>query len=249
MKSIPISLQLWSVRDALNENFSETLKRVSDIGYTGVEMAGYAGLTPADAANAVAEAGLLCSGMHVPIQRLRSEPEAVAEEAKLFGTKNVVCPYYPREELTDEQAFIKLAAELDSIGKTLSALGCQLHYHNHDFELLELGEKRGMEILLENASAQNLSSQADLYWIHKGGLDPSAYLESQDNRVSLVHVKDETELGSGPIDYPNVFQTIEKIGAVEWYIVEVERYSMSPIDSVAVSFEQMRKWGKVAAAQ
>ena len=36
-----ISLQLWSVQDACQENFEEVLTKVKEYGYDGVEFAGY----------------------------------------------------------------------------------------------------------------------------------------------------------------------------------------------------------------
>jgi sugar phosphate isomerase/epimerase len=57
-------------------------------------------------------------------------------------------------------------------------------------------------------------------------------------------LKDETELGLGPVDFNAVFSAVESIGAAEWYIVEQEKYNHTPLESVRRCFEQLKKWGK-----
>ena len=58
MARIPVSLQLWSVRDATAADFAGTVAQVARMGYDGVELAGYGNLDAAAAAAAVKAAGL-----------------------------------------------------------------------------------------------------------------------------------------------------------------------------------------------
>ena len=39
----PIALQLYTVRDALAHNFKSVITRIAEIGYVGVETAGFPG--------------------------------------------------------------------------------------------------------------------------------------------------------------------------------------------------------------
>ena len=43
--SFPVALQLYSVRDAMGEDFAGTIKKVKEMGYDYVEFAGYFGKT------------------------------------------------------------------------------------------------------------------------------------------------------------------------------------------------------------
>ena len=43
MKTLQVGIQLYSVRDALSEDFEGTLRRVKELGYDYVEFAGYYG--------------------------------------------------------------------------------------------------------------------------------------------------------------------------------------------------------------
>ena len=41
MTTLPISLQLYTVREDLNKDWEGTLERVAEMGYVGVETAGF----------------------------------------------------------------------------------------------------------------------------------------------------------------------------------------------------------------
>ena len=80
--------------------------------------------------------------------------------------------------------------------------------------------------------------------LHAGGKPPAAFIREQGRRIQLVHLKDEKELGTGPVDFPAVFAALDQVQAVEWLVIEVEKYSHTPIESVARSFNQLRAWGR-----
>ncbi len=78
----------------------------------------------------------------------------------------------------------------------------------------------------------------------KAGYSPARFLREQGTRCPLIHLKDEQELGSGPVNFPEVFAAAEEVGAAEWYIVEQERSTRPPLEAVRVCFEQLQRWGK-----
>lgn len=84
-----------------------------------------------------------------------------------------------------------------------------------------------------------------MFWVHKGGYSPAKFLHEQGRRIPLVHLKDQKELGQGPVDYPAVFSAAEPAGAVEWYVVEQEEYHFPPMECARMNFEQLRRWGLV----
>ena len=70
---IPISVQLYTVRDAASKDFPGTLKKVAAIGYKSVELAGYGNLkTAAEARKALDDAGLTVAGAHATLEQLTS---------------------------------------------------------------------------------------------------------------------------------------------------------------------------------
>src|SRR5438094_266735 len=71
---IPISVQLYTVRDLTAKDFAGTMKQVAQIGYTAVELAGYGNLkTAGEARQALDDAGLIVSGAHAPIEILEKD--------------------------------------------------------------------------------------------------------------------------------------------------------------------------------
>ena len=63
----PIALQLFTLREAAAEDYEGTVRKVADIGYAGVEPAGFPGTTPEAAARLFADLGLEVCSAHLPM--------------------------------------------------------------------------------------------------------------------------------------------------------------------------------------
>lgn len=244
MSHIPVSLQLWSVRDHIKTDFAATVAALARFGYQGVETAGYGNLDAAGAAAAIKSAGLKVSGMHVGIDALRASPNTVIADALLLGSQDVIVPWFPKALLATSAACAALGEELAAHGRRLAAHGIRLHYHNHDFELAKIEGRTVFERILDAAPPAHLLCQADVYWVKIGGDDPASFIRRQGRRIRLVHLKDEKELGTGPVDFPSVFAAIDSIGGVDWQVIEVEKYNHDPLESARLSLEQLKKWGR-----
>ncbi|HUG13195.1 MAG TPA: sugar phosphate isomerase/epimerase [Opitutaceae bacterium] len=238
----PISLQLWSVRTNAAADFSATIAKVAKAGYDGVETAGYGNVDAATAAKAIADNGLKVSGMHVGIARLRTELTQVAVEAHALGSPHIICPFLPAALFNSAPACQALGEELNEIGARLRGLGFSFHYHNHAHEIAVVDGRLALDWLLDAAEPRNLGCQLDVYWSHVGGKPPADYIREQGRRIRLLHIKDEAELGSGPVEFPPIFKAAASVGAVEWHIVEVEKYNHDPLESARLSLETLRKW-------
>jgi len=238
------SLQLWSLRDQTKDDFAATVQAVAAMGYAGVETAGWGNLEAAAASAAIRDAGLEVSGMHVNIRRLRAEFNQVVDEAVLCGARDIICPSWPKEHYRSGAACTQIGSELNELGARLRGLGFRFHFHNHAPELAVVDGRRVFDWMLDAAEPRNLGCQADVYWVHVGGKDPAAFIREQGRRITLLHIKDEKEIGTGPVDFAPVFAAAESIGAVEWYVIEVEQYNHAPLESVRQSLEQLRRWGK-----
>jgi sugar phosphate isomerase/epimerase len=244
MSSIPVALQLWSLRDLTKTDFAGTVAAVAKIGYAGVETAGFGNLDVAGVSVALKSAGLTCAGMHVGIGALRTDLNRCVSEALLLGARHVICPGWPRDHYHSGAACARLGEELGAIGATFRAHGIQFAFHNHAAELAVVDGRRVFDWMLDAAAPRDLGCQADVYWVQVGGKDPAAFIREQGRRIRTLHLKDEAELGGGPVDFTAVFAAAEGIGAVEWYVVEVEQYNFDPLESVRRSFNQLRTWGR-----
>lgn len=241
---IPVSLQLWSIRNHTAADFVGTMAQVVKFGYAGVETAGFGNTDAATAAKALADLNLQVSGMHVGLDRLRTEFGKVVLEAHALGARHLICPFIAPAFFVSAAACQTLGEELNHYGARLRGLGFSFHYHNHAHELAVVDGRRVLDWLLDAAEPRNLGCELDVYWAHVGGKPPADYLREQGRRIRLIHLKDEKEIGTGPVDFAPVFAAVDTIGAVEWYVVEVEQYNHDPLESVRLSLEQLRTWKK-----
>src|SRR5690348_9189172 len=83
-----IGLQLYTVRDACAKDFPGTLKAVAQIGFSGVEFAGYYGRSAQELRKMLDEDHLKCYGSHVPLDDLLGDKfDKTVEFNKVLGNK------------------------------------------------------------------------------------------------------------------------------------------------------------------
>src|SRR5688500_18837737 len=85
----PLGLQLYSVRREMAQDVPGTLRRVRELGFQEVELAGTYNLTPAQFRQELDRAGLRATAMHVGYERLRDDLPGVIAEAKVLGAQSV----------------------------------------------------------------------------------------------------------------------------------------------------------------
>jgi sugar phosphate isomerase/epimerase len=243
-RKVPVALQLWSVRDDMKRDFAATAGAVAAIGYDGVELAGYGNLDASGAKAALDAAGLKVAGMHVSYPSLAADPTAVISDALLFGTKHVACSWWPPGHFVSRMACERIGEQLNAVGETLRGFGIHFGFHNHDHEFRIFDGKPAMDWILGASEPRNLFAEVDVYWVHHAGYSPAKFIRDHGSRVPLLHLKDEKELGLGPVDFGEIFTAVDSVGAAEWYIVEQEEYSHAPIKSVGLCYEQMKAWGR-----
>ncbi len=244
MKNTPLALQLWSVREDANRDFASAVAAVAEIGYSGVELAGYGNLDAKGAKAALDAAGLEVAGMHVSYAAVRNDPASVISDALLFGTRNVTCSWWPPGHYVSASACERIGEQLGTVGESLRPFGIRFGFHNHDVEFKIFDGRPAFDWILGAAEPRNLFAQVDVYWAHFAGYPPERFIREHGARISLVHLKDKKELGAGPVDFSKVFDATDSVGAVEWFIIEQEEYSHAPIKSVRLCFEQMKAWGR-----
>ncbi len=246
----PVNLQLYTVRDDAARDLPATLAEVARIGYSGVELAGLHGRTPAEFKALLDENGLVAVGAHVGFDDLRADPAKVIAEARVFGVEHVTVPWIGAPWSESVDGLRRLGAALAEAAVPLAAAGLVLCYHNHAFEFERTeGGMVGFDALFE-AAGPDVAVELDTYWVRKGGYDPSAYLARYAGRVPLVHLKDMGEdggfrpVGDGVIDYVGDLLPAVARAGVRHCIVEQDSCSTaSPLESAARSYRHLKDWG------
>jgi sugar phosphate isomerase/epimerase len=252
MANVPVALQLYTVREDAARDFVGTLDQVAAIGYVGVELAGYGPLAPPALRAKLDALGLIVAGSHVALARLENELDAVIAECRTLDCPTVVCPVLPAERRS-EDGFRQLATSLNAIGRTVTASGLTLCYHNHAFEFeTAIDGVAAYDWLMAHTDPALVRIEIDAFWLQKAGRDPAAYIEKYRGRVPLVHLKDMTvdaaqtfaPVGTGSVGFAPLFAAAER-GGVQWYIVEQDRAEGSAIAAARTSWINLRAMGKI----
>ncbi|RLQ93820.1 sugar phosphate isomerase/epimerase family protein [Falsibacillus albus] len=246
MKNIPVAVQMYTLREESEKDFAGTLKKVAELGFDGVEFAGYGDMSVKEVRALLDELGLKAASSHVSIDELESSLDQVIADQKVLGSSYVVCPYLEEERRT-EAAYHKLISFLDEAGEKCRREGITLCYHNHDFELERLSDgRKALEAIFADTQKENVMTELDVYWLAKAGENPVEWIRSYENRSPLVHLKDMTndeegffaELGTGGVDIDSVLNTGEEAG-VEWWIVEQDASRRTPFESIEISLKYL----------
>jgi sugar phosphate isomerase/epimerase len=236
----PISLQLYTLRDQSAQDFRGVLERVAKIGYAGVEPAGLYGLEAAEFRSIVGDLGMQVSSTHAQGRVDGDDLEAIADEAAAIGAPYLVVPFAPPEKFTTADGARSIA---ERIGRALPAVesrGMKLAYHNHYFEFVDVDGASSFDVFVDALDPKVLL-EVDIYWAQTGGADPAKLVKRLGPRAPLLHVKDgpcTTEdamlaVGDGKVDVAAVLAAND---AVEWHIVELDRFDGDMWDAVERSY-------------
>lgn len=243
MRPVPLALQLWSVKEPVTNDFTGTAARVAELGFKGVELAGYGSLDARGARAALDLAGLRVAGMHVNPAKL-GEINQLIDDALTVGTKHVTCAFWPRSHYVSAAACEHIGARLAEVGATLRSVGLRFSFHNHDAELAVHDGRTVMAWILGAAAPRDLAVEPDVFWLHYAGYDPAQFIHEQGARCPLIHLRDAAEIGGGPVDYPKVFAAIDTVASAEWLIVEQDRFNFEPFESLRRGMVQLTQWGR-----
>jgi sugar phosphate isomerase/epimerase len=233
-----LAVQLWSFRADFKKDVPGTLRRVRELGFTNVELAGTYGMSAAEFRAALDRAGLRAISMHVDYQTVRDHTDQVIRDAKTLGVTYVGVPWIKSPFTRDDcLAAIKVFNEA---GRRLAASGLQFFYHLHGYEFVPDPNGKGtlFELLMSGTDPRYVHMQLDTAHVAFPGQDPAALLLRYPGRFSSLHLKDVRSdiagnnsgifkdedgrpLGEGKINWPATLAAARKQG-VRWYIVEDE---------------------------
>lgn len=257
-----LTLQLYSLRDDIKKDFDGTIKAVADMGYTAIEAAGYNDgkfydKSPEDFKAAIEGLGMKMLSSHVV--KLPNEEELKTKDFKeslawwatcfdahkAAGIEYVVDPWMPvPKTLADLQTYCEFFNE---VGKLANSKGLKFGYHNHAHEFVKIEDKVMYDYMLENTNPEYVFFEMDVYWVVRGAASPVEYFNKYPNRFTLLHIKDDKELGqSGMVGFDAIFKSenTDKAG-VKHLVVEVEKYNFAPKESVKMSYDYLQAHDQV----
>ena len=251
-RRIPISVQLYSVRDDCGKDFDATLAAVAKLGLAGVEFAGYykyAGKAKELRAK-LDELGLKAAATHIGTNTLRGDAlNQTIEFHKELGCKYLIVP--GDGDFTNPDKSKALAEFFNETAAKLKAHGLACGYHNHKHEFAKAGDSNHWELFAERTT-KDVVLQVDCGWAAAAGQDCADLMKRHPGRMKVVHIKPtvfdgakdkKAIFGQDSVNWAPVLTACRDLGGTEWLTLEQETYpdGKSPMECTALSFAALEK--------
>jgi sugar phosphate isomerase/epimerase len=196
-----IGIQLYTVKESMQEDPAGTLKKLREIGFGEVETAGFGKVSARQFRRLLDDTGLACPSAHLSfdVDHLGSafdDAHALGAKFAASGSLDSLVPGPMPAVTTTKRAMsldqAKRTAELaNRIGEAAKRAGLQYVYHNHDFEFVDQGSGAiGYDVLLRETDPALVKFEIDCGWMVFAGHNPIDYFNKFPNRFPLIHVKD-----------------------------------------------------------
>ncbi len=249
----PLGVQLYTVRTQAEADLPKVLGEIRQIGYEEVELYWNVYTHPAaELRRMIADAGLRAPSGHFDYTGLAGKLDYAHE----LGVEYMICPMLPETWRTAE-GFKKAADQFNQWGQQVQARGMKFGFHNHNYEFHQFDQTTGFDILMKNTDPKLVKLEMDCYWITQAGRDPLQMLKQYRDRIRMLHLKDRragfpttqeldpsaehfTEVGNGTIAFRAILEQAQAQG-IEHYFVEQDSTDKSPVESVRISYNNLRK--------
>ena len=200
-----LSVQLYTLREALEADADRTLGELAELGFRQVEPFGL----PQTAESL--KPGLARYDLTVPTAHggfLNADRDEVFAAAADLGVQTLIEPYVDPARWQDPAEVAAIAEALNQAAVTAAGYGLRVGYHNHHFELQSMFDGRHALEVLADQLDPDVVLEVDTYWAYAGGADVPALLARLGDRVVALHVKDgdgtlntkaQTAVGSGQL--------------------------------------------------
>jgi len=245
-----VAIQLYSLRQDCAKDFFGTLKSVADLGYDGVEFAGFYGKTPQEVREELDKLGLGVAGSHTGFNAtILWAYRKTVDFNKAIGNKNIIIPGVPGELRQGKDDWYQFASFLNELSAKLSKEGLRVGYHNHVDEFALLDGERPWDILGKNT--KDVILQLDVgHAVRALGSaeEATGLIDKYPGRTLTIHVKDYSKTkgynvipGEGDVDWHKLFSACKRNGT-EWLIIEQEEYPYQPpLETAKKALENVRQ--------
>src|SRR5215468_3952210 len=254
VKIVPVGLELYSVRDELAKDLMGTVRAVAKMGYEVVEFfSPYYQWTP-DYAKEVRklldDLKIRCLSTHNGANAFTPEGlQKAIELNQILGAKYVVMASAGRVEGID--GWKGVAERLTQASEKLKPLKMRAGFHNHKTEFVPIEGARPMDVLAAN-TPKDVTLQLDVGTCVEAGADPVAWINANPDRIRSLHLREwaagddkgyRTLFGEGEAPWLKIFEAAEKVGGVEYYLIEQEGSRFPPLETAErclASFKKLR---------
>jgi len=231
----PVGMELYTYRRELQRDLPGTLKIIHDLGTTNVEGSVFQGKSAAETRALLDTAGLRCTSMGAPYDRMQQDIDGVIADAKTLGAKYVILAWIPHKgDFTEAEAH-QAAKDFNAWGQKLTSQGLKFAYHPHGYEFVHTKTATLVDLLIQETSPEFVTFELDTFWFRQAGADPARYLEKYPTRFQLMHLKDiapgtaenftggapepsSVVLGRGELHWPEILRAASHSAITEYFI-------------------------------
>ncbi len=236
-------LQMYSLRDITGEDLKGALKKVSEIGYKGVEFAGFFGHPAEEVKGWLQEFGLRVTGTHTSYDLLVNDFDATVAYHKAVGCDTLIVP---GADISNAKALEELVNNMNKWQPLLEKEGISLQYHNHHREFLPNDD--GQIPIEELYKRTNIKFEIDTYWAFVAKRDPVEIITRMKDRMTHIHLKDGNggytgySLGMGTAPVKAVWERAKELGL--YMVVESEGCDPDGVSEVTRCFRYLESLGE-----
>ena len=201
------SVQLYSIRNAVEHDIQLALDRLAAIGFTQVEPYGFDSRT-ADLKKALAASGLSAPSAHAPVIDV-ADPQRVFDAAAELGIATVIDPFIPSDRWQSADDAAAIAERVNELAELAAGSGLAFGYHNHQWEFANTVDGRPVYELFVEQLSDRVVLEVDTFWATVAGADAPAVLTALGDRVKFLHIKDGTVSGDIATALPSSESALE----------------------------------------
>lgn len=247
MNNIKLGIQIHSVREDFAKDPITTLKRVREMGYTGVELttSQCAGKPAEFFKQALADAGLECYGMLTSWGDVQDDKidDTIAYNNAL-GSGFMVIGSVPQNLVSSESDAMAAVKKMNDIYNRLSAQGIVTGYHNHASDHTNvINGKPFFEYVFDN-TPEGFVMLLDTGNALAGGCESIPALNKYPNRTPYLHIKGYSKemdylayIGRDDFDWPAVIRCALDVGGAKVFDIEFgKRSDYDPFERAADAY-------------
>lgn len=249
-----IGAQLYTIREFCKtlEDFDESCKKVSEMGYKVVQLSGIGDFSGEEVKAVLDKYGLICACTHRAPEKYLENLEEEIKFHKTIGCKVCGLGAMPGGTKTDfcgnsglelVEAFAK---DFGPVCQKLAEHDLIFAYHNHGFEFVKINGRYLFDELFDRMPYENFKLILDVYWLASVGVNPAKFITEHKEHIACLHFKDlkvvkhreqtYAEVGQGNLDWDEIIAAAND-SSTEFALVEQDKCDGNPFDSLKISYD------------
>ena len=254
-----IGAQFFTIREFCKtlEDFDESCKKVSEMGYKVVQLSGIGDFTGPEVKNVLDKYGLICACTHRAADKYLEHLDDEIEFHKTIGCKVCGLGAMPnfRDDFTNGHGLEiveDFAKKFGPVCEKLAEHDLVFAYHNHDFEFVKHNGRYLFEVLFEKMPYDNFKLILDVFWLAYVGVNPAKFITEYKDKIACLHYKDLKvikhrevtygEVGQGNLEWDEIIAA-SKESSAEFALVEQDKCDGDPFESLKISYEFLKEKG------